>query len=75
MASTEFDEATLNSFRFDAIGVVMVLQSIIPNLFRISTTYFPYPRKIPFVLFHTSMPRKIVPRHIIGASLIFYLEP
>ena len=41
VASTESDEATLNSFRFDAIGVVM--QSIILNLFKISTAYFPCP--------------------------------
>ena len=46
MASTDFDEATLNRFRFDAIGVVMALQSIIMNLFKISTTYFPCPREI-----------------------------
>ena len=29
MASTDSDEASLNSFKFDAIGVVMALQSII----------------------------------------------
>ena len=48
------DEASLNSFRFDAISVVMALQSIIPNLFRIFTAYFPYPRKIPSAFCHTS---------------------
>ena len=31
-------EATLNNFKFDAIGVVMALQSIIMNLFRIFIT-------------------------------------
>ena len=43
MASTKSDEATLSSFRFDAIGVVMGMHYIILNLFRISTTYFPCP--------------------------------
>ena len=43
VASTYSDEASLNSFRFDAIGVVMALQSIIVNLFRISTAYFHCP--------------------------------
>ena len=46
MESTVSDEASLNSFRFNAMGVVMALQSIILNLFRISTAYFPCPRKI-----------------------------
>ena len=43
VASTASDQASLNSFRFDAIGVVMALQSIILNLFRISTSYFHSP--------------------------------
>ena len=47
VASIDSDEASLNSFRFDAIDVVMALQSIIPNLFRIYTAYFPCPREIP----------------------------
>ena len=47
VASTDSDEASLNSFRFNAIGVVMALQSIILNLFRISTAYFSCPREIP----------------------------
>ena len=58
MASTEYDEATLNSFRFDAIGVVMALRSIILNLFSISTAYFPCAREILFTLYHISMSRK-----------------
>ena len=58
MESTDSDEASLNSFMFDAIGVVMDLQSIIPYLFRIYTTYFPCPREIPSAFCHTSMPRK-----------------
>ena len=70
IASTDSDEASLNSFRFDAIGVAM--QSIILNLFRISIAYFPCPRKIPSVFCHTSIPRTIVHRHIIGASLVFH---
>jgi hypothetical protein len=36
---TIFDEVSHNNFGFVVIGVVMDLQSIIPNLFRISTTY------------------------------------
>ena len=55
MASTVSNEASLNSFRFDAIGVAMALQTIIPNLFKISTAYFPCSIEIPSVLFHTSM--------------------
>ena len=50
MASTESDEATLNSFRFDAIGVVM--QSIILNLFRMSTAYFPCPHLHAYNVVH-----------------------
>ena len=73
VASTDFDEATLNSFRFDGIGVAM--HSIILNLFRISTAYFFCPRKIPSTLFHTSIPRTIVHRHITRVSLVFRIQP
>ena len=51
MASTDSDEASLNRFKFDAIGVAMALQSIILNLFRISIAYLPCPRDIPSVFF------------------------
>ena len=73
LASTDSDEASLNSFMFDAIGVAIALQSIIPNLFSIFTAYFPCPRKIPSALYHTSIPRKIVHLYITGASLVFHL--
>ena len=58
MESTIYDEAKLNSFMFDAIGVVMDLNPIIPNLFRISIVYFPYAKEITYAFFHTSMRRK-----------------
>ena len=40
VASIVFDETSLNSLKFDAIGVAIALQSNILNLFRIPTAYF-----------------------------------
>ena len=39
VASIDSDEASQSSFKFDAMGVAIAFQSIIPNLFRISTVY------------------------------------
>ena len=58
IASIVSDEASLNRFKFNAIGVAIAVQSIIPDLFGISTTYFPYPREIPSAFYHTSIPIK-----------------
>ena len=55
---TVFEESSFNIFKFVFIGVVIDLQSIIPNIFRIYTIYFPWFRKISSGYFHTSRPRK-----------------
>jgi hypothetical protein len=38
---SESEAESLNFFRFVIMGVAMDLQSIIPNLLKISTVYFP----------------------------------
>jgi hypothetical protein len=58
VTSTISEEVSLNNFRFVTIGLGMDLRSIISNLFRISTTYFPWLRKISFGFYYTSRPMK-----------------
>lgn len=55
---SESEAISLSFFRFDTMGVVMDLQSIIPNLRKISIAYFPCERKISSDLYHTSNPKK-----------------
>ena len=59
MASTFPDVVSPNNFRFVVIGVVMDLQSIVPNLLKISTTYFSWLNIIPLGFCHTSRPKKL----------------
>ena len=54
MASTIYELVSYNNIKFDAIGVVMALQSNILNLFNISTTDFTWLWKISCGLFQTS---------------------
>ena len=57
VASTVSEVSSFNRFKFVVNGVVIDLQYIIPNLFRISTAYFPWFRKILSGYCHTSRPR------------------
>ena len=69
--STDFIEESHSSFNFDSNGVAIVLHSRILNLFKISTTYFPWLRNIPSALYHFSMPKKysIIPIYFISNSM------
>ena len=68
VTSTISEDSSFKRFKFFVIRVVISLQSIIPNLFRIYTTYFPWFRKISFGYCHTSRPKKycIIPRSFIS---------
>ena len=46
VGSTKYEDKSLRIFIFITIGVAMDLQSIILNICRISTVYFPWLRKI-----------------------------
>ena len=54
MASTVSEEGSHNNFKFDAISLFIASQSNISNLFRISTAYFPWIRKVYSKFCHTS---------------------
>ena len=58
VASIVSNVSSFNKFKFVVIGVVMALQSGIPNLFIISTVYFPRFRKISSGNYQTSRPKK-----------------
>jgi hypothetical protein len=58
VASIKTDEVSTNNFSFASMGVFMDLHSSMSNLFKISTVYFPWLRKILSGLYHTSRPKK-----------------
>jgi len=58
VASIKSDKVSTISFSFASMGVFMGLHSSMSNLFKISTVYFPWLRKILSGLYHTSRPKK-----------------
>jgi hypothetical protein len=78
VGSTKYEYESLKSFIFITIGVAMDLQSIILNLCRISTIYFPWLRKISSGLYHTSNPKKQCIKlrsFILNSKVISLLHP
>jgi hypothetical protein len=58
VASTNSDEVSTRSFNFVSMDMFMDLHSNMSNLFSISTSYFPWLRKIFSRLYQTSRPKK-----------------
>jgi hypothetical protein len=75
--SINSEEVSTSIFSFVSMGVFMDLHSNMSNLFRISTAYLPWLRKILSGLCHTSRPKKqcIRPKSFISNSeAIFFLH-